>query len=362
MIIGGFPGFDTASASASLLRTQLADLTRQVASGRKADSYAGLGPEARRAIDLRADRARQEVLATASARGAAFAEAAQGALKGISDAVLRVMERAGRLVANGLPASDGQTVAQTAQDARATLREVVGLLGERFAGEAIFGGADSEGRPIVAPEAFEDTGLFRQIGAAVRNLSPSNGQAVLDETMALAKSDDPAITPFTGFAARAAQGLSADARRAVPVGEGATVEIGLYAYRNAAVASRGETTGAWARDLIRGLSIIASLGPDQAAQGAGYTMLVSGAAAALRAGFDGLAEEQGALGGQQARLEAAARRNDALATQIDLQLGALEQVDMAEAITRLQATQGQLAASYRALAMLGDLSLLNFIR
>jgi flagellin-like hook-associated protein FlgL len=36
-------------------------------------------------------------------------------------------------------------------------------------------------------------------------------------------------------------------------------------------------------------------------------------------------------------------------------------VDLAEAISRAQATQSQLEASYRSLAMLGNLSLTKFI-
>jgi flagellin-like hook-associated protein FlgL len=362
MNISGFGGFDAASSAATDLRARVAELTRQVSSGQRAESYAGLRTEAFRAIDLRADHARRQAFSAAAERGGAFGDAAQLALKGISGAATRVMEHAGRLMANGMPGSDAQAVAQTAQEARTALQEIVGLLGERFAGEAIFGGADPAGAPVVSPQGFESTGLFLGIRAAVQGLGGGNGQAVLDQTLMLAQSNDPAISPFTGFAARAAQGVEQDSRRGVPVAEGVNVEIGLYAYRNAAVTSRGDTTGSWARDLIHGLSVIASLGPDQVAQGADYDALVRGAVGALKAGIEGVTEEQGALGSQQARLSAAAKRNEELATQLDLQLGKIEEVDMAEVITRLQSMQTQLEASYRALAMLSDLSLTNFVR
>lgn len=362
MNVSGFASFDAAASSATGLRARVAELTRQVSSGQRAETYSGLGASAFRSIDLRADRARREAYAEAAGRGGAFADAAQLTLKGISDAATGVMSHAGRLMANGMPLSDSQAVAQTAQEARTALQAIVGLLGERFAGAAIFAGADPDGTAIVAPEAFEATGLFTGIRAAVQGLSAGNGQAVLDQTRLLAQSNDPATSPFTGFAARAAQGLEPDSRRAVPVGEGVMVEIGLYAYRNAAVASTGETTGAWTRDLLRGLSIIANLGLDQIAQGADYRTLVSGAVASVRAGLDGLGMEQGALGAQQARLDAAGKRNEALAAQLDVQVGRVEGVDMAETITRLKAMETQLAASYQSLSMLGNLSLVNFLR
>lgn len=362
IIGGGFPGYDAAATAAAGLRARVATLTAQVSSGQKAESYAGLGAEARLAIDLRAERAQRQVLAEAAKRGAAFGQAAQASLQGIADAASGVLAHAGRILANGLPTADARTVAMTAEEARGALRTIVGLLGERYAGEAIFGGADPQGAPIVAPGDFEATGLFTGTRAAVQGLAPGNGQAVLDQTRALAESNDPGVSPFRGFAAEAAQGLAPDSVRAVPVGGGETIGIGLFAYRNTAVASSGETTGSWARDLLRGLSVIANLGPAQVAQGADYDTLARGAIGALKAGFEGLAQEQGSLGTRQARLDAAATRNTEAATQLEAQLGKVEQVDLAEAITRLQATQTQLQASYQSLALLKDLSLVNLLR
>jgi flagellin-like hook-associated protein FlgL len=358
--ISGFQGFDLAASAAEGLRARMAELNRQVASGQRADSYAGLGGDALRAIDLRADLARRETYVKAAEQGAAFCDVAQLALGKLSDTTLGMIGNANRLLANGLPLGDAAGVAFVARSARAALQDVVGTLGERYAGEALFGGADPLGTPVVAPEGIESTQFHAAIGAAVRGLGPGNGQAVLDATKTIAQSDTNDI--FTGHAALAAQGAAADSRRAVPVGEGVTIEIGLYAYRNAAAASRGETTGSWARDMLRGLAILANLEPGQEALGGDYDTLVRGAIASLRAGLDGVTEEAAALGGQQQRLDSAQTRNREFATQLEVQVGKVEQVDMAETITRLQATQAQLEASYRCLAMLGELSLTNFLR
>jgi flagellin-like hook-associated protein FlgL len=361
MSISGFPGLEVTLAASTALRARMADLTRQVASGQKADGYAGLGADALQSINLSGERSRSEVYATAAQRGGAFADAAQTTLKGISDAVSGLLAHAGRLSNNGLPGSDAQAVGMAAQEARSVLDEVVSLLGERYAGQAIFGGGDPDGTPIVGAKDFQSTGLFTGIRDQVRGLAAGGGQAALDATKALAGSNDPAVSPFTGFAAQAAQGLATDSRRAVQVGDGISVEVGLYAYRNAQASSQGETTGSWARDLLRGLSIIANLGPDQAALGSDYQTLAQGALASVKAGMDGLTQEQAGLSGQQARLTSAVTRNNDVAMQLDVQIGHLQEVDMARAITSLQSTQSQLEASYRALALLGNLSLANFL-
>ena len=47
--------------------------------------------------------------------------------------------------------------------------------------------------------------------------------------------------------------------------DGTATEVGLFASRNAAATSTGETTGGWARDLLRGLASIAALTPASAA-------------------------------------------------------------------------------------------------
>jgi flagellar hook-associated protein 3 FlgL len=357
MSITGFPGFDRAAVTAATLRLRLADLTRQTASGQRADSYAGLGTDARRAIDLRAELQRREGLASSAARGEAFAEAGQLVLDRLGKVAIDMVGRA-----NGMLGVDSANVPALAQTARNALKQVVGLLGERFEGAALFGGTDLEGSPIVAPDAFESTGFFTRIRDAVQGLTATGGQAVLEATLAVAKSDDAAVSPFSAHGNAAAQGLVEDPRRAVPVEDGVKVEIGLYANRNAAMAPGAEATGSWARDLLHGLSVLANLGPGQAAQGEGFRTLVQGAITSLRSGLSGVTEEASALGGAQERLASARTLNAEMAGQVEAQLGQVEQVDIAEAITRLQATQLQLQASYSSLAMLGDLSLTQFLR
>ena len=362
MKITGFPGFDAAAAASGLVRARVTDLTAQVASGQRAQTFAGLGEEAGLALDLRSERARREAVASAARRAEAFAEATQTALGGIYGSARDILDNAQRVLVTGLPGSDGASIKTMAATARASLKTIVGLLGERFAGEALFGGAAPDQVPIVSATAIETTGLFTQIRAKVQTLGPGNASAILADTKALAQSNEDAVSPFRGFAASAASGEQTDARRSVPVGDGISIPIGMYAYKNAAAISEGQTTGSWPRDLMWGLSIIANVQPPDLASRADYRVLIEGAIAALRSATDALVEDQAALGVDQSRLSVAAERNENIALQVETQIGRLEAVDMSDVITQLTNSKNLLEASYRAMVTLGDLSLTKFMR
>jgi flagellin-like hook-associated protein FlgL len=335
----------------------MAEEARQAAGGRRADGYAGLGADARRAVDLRTELGRREELSRTAARGEARADHAQVLLKRLS-AIAGDM--AGR--ANGLLGMDPANATLMAQSARTALREVAALLNERFEGEAVFGGMDLDNSPL--PGDIETSGMVAGIAAAVHGLSPGSGAAVRAAVRGLAASNAPGVAPFSAHANDAASGAITDARRSVPVEDGIVIEIGLFANRNAAArpSSAPDSTGSWSRDLLGALATLANLGPAQAAMGDDFAQVVQGAIGGLRAALQGVTEEAGALGGAQSRLVEARKRHEEVAGQLELQLSSVEQVDLAEAITRLQATRTQLEASYRSLAMLGDLSLTNFLR
>jgi flagellin-like hook-associated protein FlgL len=139
------------------------------------------------------------------------------------------------------------------------------------------------------------------------------------------------------------------------------VAYGIHANRNAAIVSTGETTGSWARDLLRGLASIAGLTPDKAQLGNDYTTFITTVRKGLESAVDALALERGSLGLTEARLEGMASLQESISTSLTLQLSNLEEVDMAKTITSFQTTQSQLEASYRALAISQQLSLTRFL-
>jgi flagellin-like hook-associated protein FlgL len=357
MSISGFPAFDRTADLAAAVRSRFAEQTAQTADGQRATTYAGLGSDARRAIELRSELGRREALARATSTGESRAAYAQTVLNRLTAIASQMANSAETVV--GLDSSNASVAAQSA---RSALQEVSGLLNERFEGEAVFGGSDPENAPV--PGDITQSGLYREIGRMLgEDLGAGTGPALRERVRALGQSNDPALTPFSQHAAAAARGEVADPRRAVPVEEGSVVAIGLYANRNAAAAPSKDkdSTGSWARDIITGLSVIAQLDSAKTQNGPDFKEALHGAIGMLRAGLKSVAEESGALGSAEERLSVAKRRHQEVSSQVEVQLAGVEEVDMAAALARLQSTQAQLEASYRSLSMLADLSLSRFL-
>ncbi len=342
-------------AASNALRTRLDVLTRQVSDGRRGPAYGDIAPQAQRAVDLRAEMARRETWQGTIGRALARTEVTQKALGRLSDIATQFYQESIRI-----DGTSGVRIAAVAAQARAAMVEVAGLLNERHAGEFIFGGSDSANPPIPDPQGIGSSGMASAIAAAVGGLTAGNAGAVAAATLAAAASDAPGITPFSTFLSDPAQGLG-EARRTVPVSEGERVAYGVSANRNAAATSEGETTGSWARDILRGLATLAALDPAQALLGAGFTDLVTTVREGMRSAVDALGEERGSLGATEQRLEATARRHSEVSVVLTGQVAAIEEVDMAATISRLQATQTQLEASYRAIAIVSGLTLTRFI-
>jgi flagellar hook-associated protein 3 FlgL len=355
MSVSGYRGFSASIFAASQLRETFNEQTRQAGSGQRAGSYAGLGSDAKSAMTLRAAMAQREVLGRNAESAAARADYTQTVLTRLNDIAGDAAASAGSLA--GKSRDELSVIAQTA---RQQLQEVVSLLGDSYQGEAVFGGSDLGRSPIVAPKDFEWTGFYQQIRSQLGSLGTESGANVLAASIATASSDAAGTTPFSDYASDAAQGTVEDPRRSVMVDDGVSVEIGLYANRNAAAAPSG-VTGSWARDLLHGLTMLANMDAVQDPTGSDFTTIAQGTVASLRGAVDGVAAEAGALGLTQARLEKLVTHQSDVGDQLELQLGALEQVDPAEAIVRLQDTQTRLQASYKSLAMLGEVSLVNYL-
>jgi flagellin-like hook-associated protein FlgL len=342
-------------AGAAALRARLETLTRQVSDGRKGPGYGDIAPEARRAVDLRADIARREAWQGTIDRALARTEVTQKALGRLSDIATQFYAEAIRL-----DGTSGVRISAVAAQARAAMEEVAKLLNERHAGDYIFGGTDSANPPVPDPGGIATGGMATDIAAAVASVGGGNAATVVAATLAAAQSDAAGTTHFSAFLSDPAAGLT-EPRRAVPAAEGERVAYGILANRNAAATSEGETTGSWARDILRGLAGLAALDPAQAQLGTDFTELVASLRDGLRSAVDALGEERGALGAVEQRLEATARRHAEVSVALTGQLAGIEEVDMAATISRLQATQTQLEASYRALAQVSGLTLTRFL-
>ena len=339
------------------LRSRMEVLTRQAATGQRAETLGELAPEVPRAVSLRADIGRREVYGRAMDQALGRTSLAQSALSRLTD-----IAREFRLDAGMRPNSADPGSLVTLQGrARVALTEVAHLLNSRQSGEYVFGGSDLGRPPIPDPNGLATGQMAQDIAAQVALLGGGNAATVAAQTLSIAASTAAGTTPFSAFLEDPLAG-GAEPRRGVPAGDGEIIRFGIAANRNAEAVSSGVTAGGWARDLLRNLMSVAALTPAQMASPADFDAMVG----SLRQGFQSaetaLGEEAGALGSVEARIERAKQRHSAVSVTLGKQLGAIQEVDLAQVLTQLQATRTTLEASYRAIGSLSELTLAKFLR
>jgi len=398
--------------NASQLRDRITVLGEQISTGRQGRTYAAIGTDAPKAMDLRAEIGRRETYQTTVNQTLSKIRVSQDVLDRIGAIAQKFTASSTKLLGAARP----EEIQTQAAQAQAAMTEVATLLNEQVNGEYLFGGSDSHNPPIPNPQAIATSGMGLAIKTQVASLNGSNVTSVTNATKTLAQSNAAGTTPFSDFLSattwagstpyavgdlvvsngniyRATQAGTSNTTGG-PTGNGAgiidsgvtwdyvqpgtvagatearvnilgndndRVAYGIHANRNAAIVSTGETTGSWARDLLRGLASIAGLTPEKAQLGNDYTTFIATIRNGLESSVDALALERGSLGLIEARLESMASLQGSIGTSLKLQLSNLEEVDMAKTITSFQTTQTQLEASYRAIAMAQQLSLTRFL-
>ncbi|MFM7689179.1 MAG: flagellin [Alphaproteobacteria bacterium] len=338
-----------------LLRERLTQLGDQISTGRKGNSYAALGTDAPKAMDLRAEIGRRETYQNMIGETLSKVHVTQNVL----DRLGAIAERFTANTAKLMGATKPEEIQIQAGQARAALVEVANLLNERYGGEYLFGGTDTRQPPIPDPDGILTSGMASGIATEVGSLTSTNAATVLTNTKALAASDVAGVTPFSTFLSTGAG--ATEGRRNLLSSDNERIEYGIAANRNAAVVSSGETTGSWARDLMRGLASIAALTPEKSQLGEGYSTFITTVQQGLKSSVNALALERGALGVVEARMDSIRTLHESVTLSLTLQVSEIEEVDMAKTITSFQATQSQLEASYRAISIAQQLSLTRFL-
>ena len=118
--MAGITSVSRLDAGAQALRLRLDTLTRQVSDGRKGPGYGDIAPDARRAIDLRADMARRETWQGTIDRTLARSSVVQGALGRLSDIATKFYQQAIKI-----DGTSGELVSAVAAQARAALDAVL---------------------------------------------------------------------------------------------------------------------------------------------------------------------------------------------------------------------------------------------
>lgn len=340
-----------------ILRERMAQLGEQVSTGRKGNSYAALGTEAPKSMDFRAEINRREAYHEMIDQVLSKVQVTQNVLDRIGAIAEKFKANTAKL--SGVARSEEIQI--QSDQAKAALVEVASLLNERYGGEYLFGGSDTRNPPIPDVNAIvsKPGGMVDEIIKQVGLLNGSNTATVLTATKGFAQSNAAGVTPFSTFLSTG-DGAT-EARRNILAGDNERVDFGIPANRNGVVVSVGETTGSWARDLLRSLASIAGLTSEKGALGQGYIDFVTSVQRSLESSVDALALERGSLGVTEKRLQSIQTLHESVTTSLTLQVSDLEEVDMAKTIYSFQATQTQLEASYRAISIAQQLSLTRFL-
>ncbi|GAC1490147.1 MAG: hypothetical protein NVS2B11_15400 [Acetobacteraceae bacterium] len=306
-------------ANGASIRDQLSTLQEQAASGRVADTYAGLGSTSSRiSLDMRPVLTHQQTWQTNIDAAQARLGVTQNSLKAISSIASDFYARINSLSDIG----GSQAVTNIAAAAKSALQQVGDLLNSKSGDIYVFAGQDTANPPL-----------------------PSTNPTVLSTALL---ASDTATAPFST--------TIGTARPTVEIGEGQRLPVGLLANQNTMATSAAPTTGSYMRDLMRTLSSLAGMTP-----GPGVSVVRTDAQARLSSVITALSDETGGLGDIQNTLTNRRTALDLMNTAVSKQLSSVEDVDVAAALTKASALQTQLQASYKIIADSRQLSLVSYL-
>jgi flagellar hook-associated protein 3 FlgL len=349
MITGDYSTLGVLISDNTNVKSQLNKLTDQIASGHVADSYGGLGAASQTSLDLRPQ------LNTLTNQQTVI-NSVTGQLDITQNALSQIYSIASSFAADtdSLNGLDPAAVDSVAASAKSALTQLTSLLDTTDGGNYVFAGTDSTNAPVPNPSDILSSGFYTQINTAVSGLSSTtdNSASIIASTLATAESNTAGTTPFSSTIGTA---------QTLQLSDGQQVQIGLVANANTLATSTGSsTTGSYVRDLLRGLSTLASLSSAQV-DDPGFAAVVADTRTSLQGAVTALSTETGALGTIQAGLTATATANGDTATALQTQLSSVEDVDTATALTQLSAVQTQLQASYQIIAAARTLSLVQYL-
>jgi len=364
---------------ANLLTRDRIDLyNEQIASGLKGNTYGDFSPsDSRISLDLRPTIDRIDVQQRNIAEAKARTEIMEVALRRMDE----IMKDVETDLVNALGATEFD-MAVVNQRARQALDEIGSLLNTQVNGRFVFAGAQSATAPI-SVQALQDFATYMATEVAPNEYG-GNVAAIQAGVREIGRRREtagaaPGGAPFAGAPAfqvftPAITAAANDSAVNVRIEDDIFTQLyGVPAY-SAGVSQNTQPQNLRAdayqfREMIIGLTMAASLrnpanpdftGADDADRTA-FTELVGFTRDTLRSARADLANQTGILGNTAAKIEDTRARLEQTRLALQKQLGQAEDVDVADAISKLQLAQTQLQASYNVTATLRNLTLVNFL-
>lgn len=315
----------------SALKTSVATLTQELASGTVKDVAARLGGDHSYLTDIESRLTKLDAFDTATSETRLFAEAAQVALSQLQDTTVKL----GSDLLSSVPTTITTVLDQSAERAGRDLEAAISLLNGAVAGQSLFAGTATDRSPLADAGSLLDGLRIAVSGAATA------------EDIRIAA--DAWFSGPAGFESQVYQG-AATSLAAVSVGAGQLVDLPLRAddviFRNTL---KGLALAALSSDAALGLDATTR---NELLRDSGETML------SLQSHLSGA---RSGLGDSQARIEEIAVRNAAERSALTLARNTLLEADPYETAVRLADAQFRLESLYAATVRTAQLSLVRFL-
>jgi flagellar hook-associated protein 3 FlgL len=325
---------------------ELAATQKEITTGRLADVGLALGSQTRQAVSLRGEHARLETIVTTNKLAGSRLETSQLTLDHLRETADAFR---GALVAVG----EGKTSAQTLQQAAVEgLKGLIGSLNGSAGGQYLFGGINSETKPLAdyfaAPAAASKQAVDDAFASAfgVAQGDPGAGAITAADMQNFLDGPFKAMFDEPQWSATWSQASPENIQSRISATE--VVDTSVSANEQAA------------RKLAMAYTMVADLGAGQLNDET-FRVVTETATRLISEGIDEVTQLQGRVGAAQGRI---AQVNERMSMQIDLlakDIGGLENVDPYEAATRVTTLMTQLETGYALTARIQRLSILNYL-
>ncbi|HWX51622.1 MAG TPA: flagellin [Roseomonas sp.] len=340
------------------MQSNLAVLTAEMSSGRKADPARELGVGASLLYKLYDDVQQGEAIQNSTSLAGQRLTAMQTALTSIG----KLMDQMSPEILK-VDALEGDGYAIIAQNAREMLGSMQTLLNTSWDGQNLFGGTDSAAPPLKDTAGLLDWARGR-LGDAVTAGGVLDGAEAgalvgsFDAMFANPTRDNSGGTSFYGLVYQSTSRTTmngstdpeTDAPTLVRIGAGETLSYNIRADNPAF------------KDAFQSLSLLSLLdAPGDQLSGEAKAALLDQAGELMRGARSQLTVVAGVLGSKQQRLENVAEIQERAVSAATAQINDLEGADYYTISDRISTLQVQLQATYSITAQLSKLSLVNYL-
>ena len=320
----------------AVLKKQMDVLSGQVATGQKSTNFGGIAGDAATALAFRAQDTRFEAYNSSITRVLTKTGVMDSAMTDTTSIITNVLSQMKTITQTTDPndaAKTQKSVANLVQTAGQALQQLAARLNTRLDGNYVFAGDQVNSQPV-----SDVTGLKTNAATILADLATgTSGTAILASLNGMSDTDsglNTALATANNVSVRADDGFDVDY----------TVKADNDCFK----------------DMLKGLGALTQM-PFDAAHPADYWTVFNGISKMLDDSGRSLDTITGQLGQTRQQLTGIQTQHKDTQVLLTSNISSIEEVDPADAITKMNALQVQLQASYQIIAQLKGMSLVNFL-